>query len=85
MSFLFKAPKMPDMSKSIAAQTKAIEQQTAILEKQEEQLMSQEQAAMQKAQATAKARRRGPYRLLLSTMRPDAQTGIKGSGEMLGG
>lgn len=85
MSFLFKAPKMPDMSKSIAMQTQAMEQQTALLEKQEEQLLSQEQSAMKKAQATAKARRRGPYRLLLSSTRPDAQTGIKGSSGILGG
>ena len=85
MSFLFRAPKMPDMSKSIEMQTQAMEQQTAILEKQEEQQMAQEQSAMKKAQATAQARRRGPYRLLLSTRRPDAQTGIKGSSGTLGG
>ena len=84
---IFGKPKMPDTSAQNAAQVKAIERQTEILDKQEARLEEEEKTAKSRMAARSASRRksRGGYRLLLSSNRDNAQTGIKGSGSTLGG
>jgi len=84
MGGIFSKPKMPDTSAAMKAQTSAMERQAELLEKQEARLEAEEGSARRTAAASARARRRGGYRLLLSPTRTNAQVGIKGSGEKLG-
>ena len=87
MGGIFSKPKIPDTSKQMKAQADAMEKQSALLDKQEARLDAQEMSAQRRAQASSMARRRGRggYRLLLSSARGNAATGIaKGSGTTLG-
>ena len=84
---IFGKPKMPDTSAQDKAQADAMRKQTEILDKQEARLEEEEKTAKSRMAARASSRRksRGGYRLLLSSDRDNAQTGIKGSGSTLGG
>ena len=84
---IFGKPKMPDTSAQDKAQVEAMQKQTEILDKQEARLEEEEKTAKSRMAARSNARRksRGGYRLLLSSNRANAQTGIKGSGSTLGG
>jgi type IV secretory pathway VirB10-like protein len=84
---IFGKPKMPDTSAQDAAQVEAMNKQTEILDKQEARLEEEEKTAKSRMAARSASRRksRGGYRLLLSSNRANAQTGIKGSGSTLGG
>lgn len=84
---IFGKPKMPDTSAQDKAQADAMRKQTEILDKQEARLEEEEKTAKSRMAARSSSRRksRGGYRLLLSSDRDNAQTGIKGSGSTLGG
>ena len=84
---IFGVPKMPDTSAQDAAQAEAMRKQTEILDKQEARLEEQEKTAKSRmaARSTSRRKSRGGYRLLLSSNRSNAQTGVKGSGSNLGG
>jgi len=84
---IFGKPKMPDTSAQDKAQVEAMQKQTEILNKQEARLEEEEKTAKSRmaARSTSRRKGRGGYRLLLSSSRANAQTGIKGSGSTLGG
>lgn len=84
---IFGGPKVPDNSAANKSQTEAMQKQADILAKQEARLEEEERTAKSRVAARSKSRRnqRGGYRLLLSSDRENAQTGIKGAGSMLGG
>ena len=87
MGGIFSKPKIPDTSAQMKAQADAMAKQSALLDKQEARLDAQEMSAQRRAQASSAARRRGRggTRLLLSSARGNAATGIaKGSGTTLG-
>jgi len=87
MSGIFSKPKMPDTSAANKMQEENMKKQDEINKKQEERLDAQEKDAQSKLAGAARARRRGRggYRLLLSSARANAQTGIKDSADKLGG
>ncbi len=82
MGGMFSTPRAP--TNQFAAQQKAMDRQAEILAKQEARLESEEMSARGRAASSARSRRRGGYRLLLSPSRTNAQVGIKGSGDTLG-
>ena len=84
---IFGMPKSPVAPVQDKAQVEAMQKQTEILDKQEKRLEEEEKTAKSRMAARSASRRkgRGGYRLLLSSSRSNAQTGIKGSGSTLGG
>lgn len=84
---IFGMPNSPVAPVQDNAQVEAMQKQTEILDKQEARLEEEEKNAKSRMAARSNSRRksRGGYRLLLSSSRANAQTGIKGSGSKLGG
>ena len=85
MGGIFSRPKAPDTSAADKLQKENMEKQQEINEKQEKRLDQQEKDQQSRIAARLRARRTGGRRMLLSSARTNAATGIKGSSNYLGG